>query len=196
MEITSKPRSPEQFIYSLQNLVKTENRAALAALRRGLGKPPGEAGETHRYIAYYIADLPDTKADNYYLVGSLFALHQISWNKEENLTLQKTNLGASFAKLKEKSDSESIEKRFVALLNSHQEDLPSHLRHAVSLLKSNEIAIDWLRLLKDLQQWANDDRQVQRNWARAFWGAKTPNETDETQNQPSNTTESSTKLEN
>ena len=65
---------------------------------------------------------------------------------------------------------ELAEKRFVALLNCHQEDLPDHLRHAVSLLRSKEIPIDWARLLRDLRWWHREDKRVQRDWARAFWG--------------------------
>lgn len=179
----------ERFIQDLEKLADDRNgkkpdRAALAALRRGLGKSPGEVSEVHRYIVPYISHLNDfnyKQADCYYLVASLFALHQISWQGDEKFDY-KRNLGASFAKLQASSDgNESTEKRFVALLNSHQEDLANHLRHAVSLLKSKEIGIDWLQLLKDLQRWDNDDRRVQRDWAKAFWSS--------TSDEPENKTE-------
>ena len=132
-------------------------------------------------IISHLNDFNYKQADCYYLVASLFALHQISWQGDEKFDY-KRNLGASFAKLQASSDgNESTEKRFVALLNSHQEDLANHLRHAVSLLKSKEIGIDWLQLLKDLQRWDNDDRRVQRDWAKAFWSS--------TSDEPENKTE-------
>jgi CRISPR system Cascade subunit CasB len=65
-----------------------------------------------------------------------------------------------------------VERRFVALLNCHQDDLDHHLRQAVSLLKSKDAPVDWAELLKDIQRWDNDDRLVQRRWARAFWGGR------------------------
>jgi CRISPR system Cascade subunit CasB len=80
---------------------------------------------------------------------------------------------------------EAVERRFVALLNAHPEDLDKHLRHAVSLLKAHEIPVDWLRLLGDLRGWGNPERYVQRNWARAFWGGRQDADTTEAQAGPS-----------
>ena len=65
-----------------------------------------------------------------------------------------------------------IEKRLVGLLNSHREDLPHHLRQAVSLLKSSEIPIDWRQLLWDILYWEHESRFVQQQWAREFWQRK------------------------
>ena len=65
---------------------------------------------------------------------------------------------------------ESVDRRFTVLLGANREDLPQHLRHAVSLLKSKDVPVDWARLLDDLKWWDDDDRRVQRRWAKAFWG--------------------------
>lgn len=166
----AKQSGPEQrFVAYLNRLVDEEDRAALAALRRSLGKSPGAAAEAHRYVLPFTANASPWEEDAYYLVGALFALHQINWAPGGDSN-RPTNLGASFAWLNREVESDSIEKRFVALLNCHHEDLPDHLRHAVSLLKSKEIPIDWTRLLGDLRWWHREDRRVQRDWARAFWG--------------------------
>jgi CRISPR system Cascade subunit CasB len=61
------------------------------------------------------------------------------------------------------------EKRLVALMNSHLDDLPKHLQHIVSLLKSKDIPINWSQLLSDVQNWQREDREIQRRWARGFW---------------------------
>src|SRR2546426_9537486 len=145
---TKQASTEDGFVAYLTRLVEDEDRAALAALRRSLGKAPGEAAEAHRYVLPFTGNATQRDEDTYYLVGALFALHQINWppNEESN---GPTNFGASFAWLKREVESDSIEKRFVALLNCHQEDLPDHLRHAVSLLRSKEIPIDWARLLRD-----------------------------------------------
>lgn len=156
----------ERFVTYLEELERKEDRAALAALRRSLGKSPGEAADAHRFVLPFNPAVWEEPA--YYLVAGLFALHPASWRKEEG-DKQPTNFGASFAWLRSKTDSDSIEKRFVALLDCHEDDLGEHLRHAVSLLQSQEIPVDWVRLLKDLNNWNHEDRFVQRNWARAFW---------------------------
>ena len=54
----------ERFIQDLEKLADDKNgkkpdRSALAALRRGLGKSPGEVSEVHRYIVPYISHLND-----------------------------------------------------------------------------------------------------------------------------------------
>lgn len=161
------------FTRYLQSLADREDRASLAALRRGLGKQPGEAAEAFRLVLPHLPPGASRRdEDLYFLIGTLFALHQKSWLGNDD-QLGATNLGASFARLRSEVESDSIEKRFVVLLNCHQDDLPVHLRHGVSLLKSKEIPIDWSQLLRDLRGWWHEDRYVQRKWARAFWSEKT-----------------------
>jgi CRISPR system Cascade subunit CasB len=157
----------ERFVEYLEGLERNEDRAALAALRRSLGKIPGEAAEAHRYVLPFNPAAWEESA--YYLVSGLFALHPQNWRRDAD-DRNLTNLGASFARLGSAVDSKSIEKRFVALLNCHEDDLAEHLRHAIALLGSKEIPVDWVQLLKDLRNWNHEDRFVQLSWARAFWG--------------------------
>jgi CRISPR system Cascade subunit CasB len=164
--IVQKSRE-ERFVEYLEELERNEDRAALAALRRSLGKSPGEAAEAHRYVLPFNPATWEESA--YYLVGGLFALHPQSWRRDEG-DRNLTNLGVSFARLGSEVESKSIEKRFVALLNCHEDDIAEHLRHAIGLLGSKEIPVDWVQLLKDLRNWNHPDRFVQLSWARAFWG--------------------------
>ena len=168
----SPPRDQHRrFVAALEKLVSSDNRAALAALRRGLGKTPGEVAEVHRYVVPWLPNDTDRwREDAYYLVASLFASHQRNWVTGEERR-EATNLGASFARLMGVDGSQSVERRFVALLNSHADDLPEHLRSAVGLLKASEVLIDWTQLLGDIQGWGWESRAVQRAWARAFWGS-------------------------
>lgn len=163
------------FTSYLASLVRDERRDALAALRRGLGKRPGQAAEMFPYIVPWLSDsMSLTRQADYFLVASLFASHQISWPAADvgatgGYTGGWTNMGASFRRLNAAASSDSIEKRFVALLNAEREDLPQHLRHAVSLLRAHDVPVDWARLLSDLAGWGREDRRVQRAWAQAFW---------------------------
>ncbi|MCX7599824.1 MAG: type I-E CRISPR-associated protein Cse2/CasB [Armatimonadetes bacterium] len=65
--------------------------------------------------------------------------------------------------------SESVERRFVALLRANFEDLPGHLRRAVMLLASAQIPVPWAQLLADLSYWDHPERFIQRAWADSFW---------------------------
>lgn len=148
----------DHFIDHLEALRKQDNRGALAALRRGLGNPPGSVPAVYPQILPW-APRNRQAEDACYIVGSLFALHPEPGGNG--------NIGTVFAMVKERN--ESLEKRFVALLNCHRDDLPNHLRQAVSLLKSKDIPINWRRLLKDILSWDHEDRFVQQQWAREFW---------------------------
>jgi CRISPR system Cascade subunit CasB len=171
------------FIAHLESLVREKNRGALAALRRGLGKPPGTAREMDRYVLPYLPQdaglhpaVREAQENVYYLVGALFAYwHQGKDKLEEDPT---ANLGASLRLLVNRESAETsnredaekrVEKRLVALLNCHRNDLPDHLRHTIGLLKSKEIPVNWTQLLWDVQNWQRESRDVQRNWARQFW---------------------------
>ena len=111
------------------------------------------------------------------LVTSLFAL----WHQGNRIHQRRPNgtLGGSFKELADaerrrggKSPREpvpNVERRFAVLLDSHAEDLPERLRHAMSLLKAQDVPIDWTQLLDDLLRWDWPERLVQRSWARDYW---------------------------
>lgn len=168
----SPPRERQlAFVEHLESLVATQDRAALAALRRGLGKDPGTVAEMHRHVVPWLpAGASPWQEDAYYVLAALFAWHQGSWHRQDG-DRKATNLGASFARLAAGVEGDRVERRFVALLNCHRDDLSTHLRHAVGLLKSAEVPIDWSQLLRDIQNWGMESRPVQRGWARAYWGS-------------------------
>ena len=148
------------FVGYLLNLAKEgkEDRGALADLRSGLGKDPGKMARVHRHVVPY---LPEKRYNDrwYYVTAALFG----SFPKHQG----GRSLGAAFRPLRSKS--ESMEARFVALLNAHPDDLDEHMRNAVSLLKANEQPLDWFRLLDDLIQWDHPEGHVQLTWARDFY---------------------------
>ena len=152
--------SRRKFIGYLLSLAKDgqEDRGALSDLRSGLGKEPGQMARVHKHVVPY---LPEKRWNDrsYYVVATLFG----SFPKQRS----GYSLGKAFKLLRQKSDS--MEARFVALLNAHADDLDDHLRHAVSLLKSNEQPLDWFTLLEDLVQWDHPEGHVQLRWARDFY---------------------------
>ena len=155
------------FVTRLKRLVADGDNAALAALRRGLGKPPGSVAQMHRIVLPWLSNEPDASwnEDVFYLVAALFAFwHQ---GKDGSPSSAPSNIGESLSQLRDESGS--IEKRFAALLNAHQDDVAQHLRHLIGLLKSKDVAVDWSQLIWDLRGWDFDDRKVQRRWARGFW---------------------------
>ena len=147
-----------RFVEHLEKLRDQEDRGALAILRRGLGRQPGMAPEMYSLVIPWVPEHRYAE-DAAFLVAALFALHPQPGGQG--------TLGAAFAHIAEPSGS--VEQRFVALLNCHHDDLPAHLRQAISLLRSKDIPVDWKRLLQDVLGWDHDSRYVQRDWAREFW---------------------------
>jgi CRISPR system Cascade subunit CasB len=165
------------------------DRAALARLRRTLGKSPNRAVEAYQYVACWTDGVKDEwQVQCYYLVASLFAMYPSqSWHPPKiEGSGWVLNLGDSFRRLdeamRERSQTDerspSLERRFTSLLVSRREDLPERLRHAVSLLRSYDIPIDWFQLLNDLGWWEQRERasssrdrfiSTQRQWANSFW---------------------------
>lgn len=146
------------------------NRAALAALRRGLGKEPGEVPQMFPYVVPVLEGVPLRDEWAYFLVASLFGMYPGPFTRDGNR--DNHNLGASFRAVSDLTGSGSIEGRFVALLNARRDDLPEHLRFAVALCESARSRVDWAQLLHDVLAWDSASRRTQREWARSFWAGR------------------------
>ncbi|MBP6929080.1 MAG: type I-E CRISPR-associated protein Cse2/CasB [Caldisericia bacterium] len=167
MSESKKVTEKSAFAKSLEDLVKKGDRAGLATLRKGLGKEPGTVTEMYKYVYSRIPGQTSPFDEKiYFLTASLFALwHQGKQKLEKDF---EGDFGKTFRQISKNSESESIKERFTAIINSHFDDLPNHLRHAVSLAKSKDVAINWSFLLEDLKWWNNDDKRVQRKWMKSF----------------------------
>lgn len=156
------------FVEYLESL--REDRGALAALRRGLGHPPGAVADMYRYVVPWLPnDAPPWKEAPYYLVAALFAYHPAQGGTGD--------MGNHFAQARNpQDDNTSLERRFTTLLTAHPDDLDVYLRQAVSFLKSKDVPVNWRRLFYDLRGWGHPGRYVQKRWAGSFWGKRKPEE--------------------
>lgn len=166
MNITTKKNT---FVDYLQSLKASGNRKAMAELRRGLSYDQG-----HYFQSYRHTESPEARGDDETdwgsriraLIGGLFALHGDEGHRGENDNSLGRVLGALYF---DKEKSPSIEKRFLTLLDSDDEQLPYRLRQIISLIK--EYKIDWGKLHGDMRNWNHPDRYVQRRWAMDFYRA-------------------------
>ncbi len=155
-------RETHPFVEFLEGL--RDDRGALAALRRGLGQPPGTVADMYRYVVPWLPeDAKPWREAAYYQIAALFAFHPAAGGLG--------NMGNHFARARDpQGDDIAIERRFTALLAAHRDDLDGYLRQAISFLRSKEVPVNWHQLFYDLQRWGYDGRPVQQEWARAFWG--------------------------
>lgn len=156
----------------LIKLAGTQDRGALAALRTGLGKPPGAAARMLPIVAPFLSsdEGPATRAA--FIVASLFAKHP------QHAAIG--SLGASLWKATKrdgnrdgKHGEEGVERRFAAALDADPADLTRHLDGLVSLCESAGVPLDWHQFYRDVKGLLgqNEDYQVsiRTRWARHFW---------------------------
>jgi len=141
-----------------------DDRGALAALRRGLGQPPGSVTDMYRYVVPWLPrETRPWQEDAYYTIAALYALHPTPGGTG--------NVGDHFSRTRQAGgDDTATERRFTVLLAAHPDDLATYLRGAISYLRSQEVPVNWHRLFYDLLAWGHADRYVQKQWARSFWG--------------------------
>ncbi len=156
----------DPFIRYLED--RREDRAMMASLRRGLGRPAGVVPEVSRVVQVWLSsDAPVWRENACYLIAPLFALH----SQEGGIG----NMGNHFRDLYDPGTEPppNVERRFIALLASDPDDLDEVLRQALTLLKSKSIPVNWHELLRDIQAWKHPHEEqrarVQKKWSRAFW---------------------------
>jgi CRISPR system Cascade subunit CasB len=167
------PQTERPLVGYLKGLARREDRGALAALRRGLGEPPGSCADMHPHVVRFLKPNRWTWYEQCrYIVAALFGLYPEPGGRG--------NMGDTLKAVAHADRSQdSTERRFVALLKCHRDDLFDQLRQAVGLAKSKDARVDWGRLLRDIQHWNSEERWVQRNWARSFWGTAPDKDTEQ-----------------
>jgi CRISPR system Cascade subunit CasB len=160
----------QNFVAYLQDLKKSD-AGALAKLRRSLGFELGSYTPVFPYVERFAAanqHEQDALRRALYLVAGLFALHPRQGSP---------SLAKSFGALMRERESASIEQRFIALLGADAHNLPDYLRQAISLLKADDLALDYAALFDDLSRWLDPRLDPQRRdglrqrWARDFYRA-------------------------
>jgi len=148
--------------HPLVRRVASLDRAGKAVLRQSLSFPPGTWPRAFPLVEPFVATLPPSRRATAYLVAGLMA-----WSRSDEAG--KGDLGAACAQLHAATESGSIERRFLALLEADRDALSHHLRQIVALLASRGITPSWSQLLSDLNWWDDPDRRVQQRWARSYY---------------------------
>lgn len=147
----------------------------MATLRHSLAFEPGAYPRAFPYVERFVGDGHERDARRLalYAVAGLFAAHpQHAVHSFAETFGRVARRRKSFAEPGEYSLS--IERRFIALLEADAESVHTHLRHAISLLKAEELGLNYAHLLDDLGVWLNPNfnlDRVRQHWARDFYRA-------------------------
>ncbi len=172
------PSREVPLVSRLIELADKQDRGALAALRTGLGKPPGAATRMLPIVAPFLSsdEGPATRAA--FVMAALFAKHPRHDSKIGSL-------GASLWRATKqervnpdgKHSVAGVEKRFAAMLDADPEDLPRHLEGLIALCESAGVPIDWHRFFEDLRGLLGTNEtyqnKIRTDWARDFWRGPT-----------------------
>lgn len=157
---------------------RPEAMAALAKLRRGVGKDVGAVPELWPYI---LDGLPgDDGGDNptraeraVYTALTLYAVHQQS--RQRAMHVPGTSLGAAVRRLRTQAPSEAaVRRRFEALGTAEDfSEVVHHARGLITQLRGADIPLDYGAFADDLlrlqdRRFAN---QVRLRWGRDFYRA-------------------------
>ena len=162
--------------------------AALAKLRRGIGKSPGAIPEIWDLTldglpeAFLSRDGIPTKGEwAIHTALTLYALHQQGKNPNyEIMNRDGVKLGnAVRALVKSDEDETRVKRRFDAVATSNSfEELTHHLRGLVQLLKVGGIPLDYSNLSEDLYFFQVPERRdsVRLKWGQDYYSSKSRKE--------------------
>ena len=158
-------------------------KAALANLRHGVGKKPGELPELW---GAFLEDAPeglysDCKGTSkpqkeewaVYTALTLFAVHQ--QGKADSVNADGINLGEAAANLmggRGDDERERVLRRFSPVVTAaSMEELSHYLRMMIQLFKGKDILLDYAELAGDIYdfQFEGSRNSVQLKWGRGFY---------------------------
>ena len=158
-------------------------KAALAELRRGVGKEPGEDPVLW---GAFLLDLPeelygkDGKPSReewaIYIALTLYALHQQGKDPTaDSVSAEGEDLGKAVAGLaQDKEDRDRILRRFSSMVTAaDMSGLSHHLRGLVQLMKAKGIRLDYPALAEDIYWWQvpSQKNRIKLKWGQGFYGA-------------------------
>lgn len=163
-----------------KNKENSTGKAELAALRRGVGRCPGELPElTGAFLNEMPEELigygtePSYAEWAVYTALTLYALHQQGQSQPMHVAGQK--LGAAIRRLMPSGTPEenpSILARFNQMaVSADIAELAQHLRGIITLMRADSISLDYVDLAGDLYAYQYDDNRIslRLKWGRDFY---------------------------
>ena len=160
------------FIEWLKSLNEKDTKVR-AVLRRSLAFDPGTFPAAYPYVEPFVKNEDNSwRREMHYLAAGLWASHLRDERTRDSMLIG----NACYSLYLANDKSPSVEKRFIALLDSDRDQLPHRLRQMIALLK--DYPIDFEALLKGILYWNDEQKRTQNFWARDFY--HNSNEAEET----------------
>lgn len=162
------PPAPDYYAGFIAWLRRALNEPGAAArVRRSLTRDDGSFPlEAAKYVEPFLASgCSEAQRRAMYLVAGLYARSPMSSAR-------------SFASVmaqvyRDSGETDSIEKRFIAVMSADEGEIGTRLRHAMALIASKELGVDLARLCRDLVTLLDPGRdkdRIRKRWAIDFYG--------------------------
>jgi CRISPR system Cascade subunit CasB len=155
-------------------------RAALARLRRGVGKEAGTLPEIWQYVYEGFPDALTRHADRMlhaenaiHAALTLYAMHAQGKGAVHDQNAGSLGKAANNLKKKRPENEQGIKRRFDALATAKTpEEINIHARGIIQLLRQGDVKLDYAGFAKDLyrlQRGSDSAKEVLRGWGKDFW---------------------------
>jgi len=175
-KLSNRDENISRFIANLADLDAGER----ARFKRNAGNKIPEA---HNALGLFYrtalrdVHIPEYREETFFLVATLFAFEKPA--KDKSARPKKLPFAQAMRQIRTvhakqsggEKQTKGLDKRMERLLDADRQQLPYYLRREVQFLANEGRHIDWEQLLKDLLQWENPERFVQRRWAREYFGS-------------------------
>ena len=170
---------------------ESEARAALANLRRGVGRRPGELPQLYGELLqdmpeemYSAGSKPSYAEWAVYMALTLYAMHQQGKDvKTDNISLG----NAASELVADNDDTERIWKRLYAVASSaDMQEMSYHIRALIKLLRDKDIPLDYPQLAKDLYFYQLSDESAEHirlKWGQDFYKKRTDENKEDNNNE-------------
>ncbi len=183
-------------LLSIAGRAESEARAALANLRRGVGRRPGELPQLYGELLqdmpqemYSSGSKPSYAEWAVYMALTLYAMHQQGKDvKTDNMNRENVSLGNAASELvTDMDDTERIWKRLYVVASSVDvQEMSYHIRSLIKLLRDKDIPLDYPQLAKDLYLYQLSDEsaeQIRLKWGQDFYKKRTDENKEDNNNE-------------
>jgi CRISPR system Cascade subunit CasB len=150
-------------------------RAILAKLRRGLGKPPDDTPEIWDMTLINLQDQHSEQDQSIaelvtHIALTFYALHR--QGKESGVSSPGVSFGLALARLIDKDNTNmgAIKRRFdIAMTSKNAQEFVYHARGLVQLLRASDLTFDYPDFARDLYRiFRYESRDALLKWGRDF----------------------------
>ena len=157
---TEQRRTKErEFIHSLEGLDPGDRARLKRHAGRSLGDSTGVLGLFYRLLPHGIRERDH---ERYFLIATLFPLTTEGNDRD---------FGTTLSRMRNPANQAGLDRRFEALLDADEGQLPFRLRQLVRLTHAHRVGVNWEQLLDDVLAWSWETRPVQKRWAMSYFRA-------------------------